>query len=192
MCPLPRVVLPALGRFHTQCTEGLFFNLQVLPTGICTNNLPTLPSLNVSTWLSTRTHHVLSADTAESVQTCMRLCTCIHQCVRSQWVLRPGAETHRAVAHSGIGTVIYSGRLVRRAHEVEENRAETQKTKNFNWSCKYTFIANIFTFKQFHVEIEEKFMIQKWHSYHHMTLKRPAETLQSFKFLVFLVVLRIL
>lgn len=141
----PRVVLPALGRFHTQCTEGLIFNLQVPPIGICTNNLPTLPGLNVSTWLHTQAHQVLSADTAERVQACVPLCTCAHQCVWSQSVLKPGAETHRAARHSGVATVIYSGRLVKRAHEVEEKRTNAKKLQ-LNLQI-HVFFANIFTFK---------------------------------------------
>lgn len=53
--------------------EGLIFNLQVPPAGICTDNLLTLPSLNVSTWLNTLKHKVLSVNTAQCVQACMQL-----------------------------------------------------------------------------------------------------------------------
>lgn len=45
---VPIVVLPVLGQFYP---EGLILNVQVFPAGICTDNLLTLPGLNVSTRL---------------------------------------------------------------------------------------------------------------------------------------------
>lgn len=62
------VVLPVLGQFYT---EGLILKLQVSPAGICTDNLLTLPGLNVSTWLNIQMHKVLSVNTAQCIQACM-------------------------------------------------------------------------------------------------------------------------
>lgn len=111
----PRVLLPALGRFHTQCTQELMFNLQPTPYWDWYQQSSDLAQSRGCFCLAEHPDAYSFVSDCITVYPNTDVSVHMRQPVWSWEELRPKAETYRAAMHSGIATEIYSGWLVERA-----------------------------------------------------------------------------
>lgn len=115
-----RVVFPAFSLFLT----GGLITYKFSCIGICSDCHLTLPSPNISTCLSFKTHKVLPMNSTRCFQVFVWKCASCSVCLR-----RPAAETHGVAAtYIGVAMVINSVRLGKRLKKGREEKGT--KTKN--------------------------------------------------------------